>query len=244
MTVVKNCPTLEDAYQAKNLLENGGIEADVLDESVASSAPHLLVATGIRVAVADEQAVVARELLGLPPMENRTAAPPSRTPRFLILGIVLVAVASLFANSIHHSRASEGEAGQRKDYDRNGDGKPDKRLEYSTDGKLVRGYLDENFDGVWDMRAEYDDGVITKSEHDLDFDGTFDTVETYSGGVLQSQTITPGGVGNPLFRNDYKNGILDKRWEDPEQDGSWNTCISYDAMGREINRVTFTSSSR
>ena len=66
MTVVKRCATLEDAYMIRNLLEAGGVESDILDEVTASTAPYLLMSSGIRVTVADEDAAAAREILGLP----------------------------------------------------------------------------------------------------------------------------------------------------------------------------------
>ena len=53
MRVVKRCSTLEEAHLARTRLADAGIEADVLDETIATTAPYLLGSSGIRLAVVD-----------------------------------------------------------------------------------------------------------------------------------------------------------------------------------------------
>ncbi len=64
MRVLKGYATLEEAHLGRTVLASEGIDGQVLDEG-ASVAPHLLLASGIRLAVADEDAARAREILGL-----------------------------------------------------------------------------------------------------------------------------------------------------------------------------------
>lgn len=234
MTVVKRCATLEDAYMTKNLLEAGGVGADILDEATASTAPYLLVSSGIRVTVADQDAVAAREILGLPAEEE----PPVRTSggipwlAVLIAGIALVTLIS-YARQDRHPAEPE-----RVDDDRNGDGESDLRTTFDRSNRPVLTLVDDNFDGRWDTRVEYENGIESKATSDLDRDGTFDSVISYNRGVPATELVTPGGEGSPLFRKVFKNGVLESRWEDADRNGAWDQRIDFDAMGRELGRTS------
>ena len=233
MTVVKRCATLEDAYMIKNLLEAGGVESDILDEVTASTAPYLLMSSGIRVTVADEDAAAAREILGLPAEPEPPVRKSGGIPWLAVLmaGIALVTL-------ISYARQSRSTTEERKvDKDRNGDGKADLRTTFDESHHPVLSLEDDNFDGRWDVRVEYEAGIRTKVLIDLDRDGTFDSVSTYDHGMLVSELVTPGGSGNPLFRKVFRGGILESRWEDLDRDGAWDTRIDYDAMGRESGRT-------
>ncbi|MFD0893246.1 DUF2007 domain-containing protein [Luteolibacter ambystomatis] len=236
MTVVKECGTLEDAWMAKNLLENEGIPADILDEALASTAPYLLNSSGIRVAVADEDAAAARQHLGLPPLSETARNRRQTVPGWLVFAIVVTAVISLFVVGVSQNRSGGRSAALKQEYDRNGDGRIDKRIESTSNGNPALVFRDDNYDGRWDTREEYENGERVRSQRDLDLDGTFDSVTIWKNDLPVTTTVTPGGSGFPLIRYDYKNGNPDTRWEDDDRDGAWNTCISYDAMGRETGR--------
>lgn len=234
MTVVKRCASLEDAYMIKNLLEEGGVEADILDEATASTAPYLLISSGIRVTVADEDAVAAREILGLP-------AEPEPPPRksggipwlaIVVAGIALVTLISYARQGRHPSDP------QKIDEDRNGDGKADVRTTYDDAGRPLLALEDDNFDGRWDRRSECVNGILEKVSSDFDRDGAFDSVMTFDRGRPVSELVTPAGEGNPLFRKVFKDGVLESRWDDVDRDGAWDQRIDYDAMGRETGRTT------
>jgi len=233
MTVVKRCATLEDAYMIKNLLEAGGVESDILDEVTASTAPYLLISSGIRVTVADEDAAAAREILGLPAEPEPPVRKSGGIPwlAVLMVGIALVTL-------ISYARQDRGPMDEHKvDQDRNGDGKADVRTTFDDARRPVLSLEDNNFDGRWDLRVEYEAGVRVKVSSDLDRDGTYDSVSTLKDGLLMSELVTPGGSGNPLFRKVYSQGILESCWEDPDRDGAWDTRTDYDAMGRESGRT-------
>jgi hypothetical protein len=235
MTVVKRCATLEDAYMIKNLLEAGGVGADILDEATASTAPYLLVSSGIRVTVADEDAIAAREILGLPAEEPDAPVGKSGGIPWLAILMAGVALVTLISYSRQDRHPSEP---QRVDDDRNGDGKSDLRTTFDHSNRPVLTLEDGNFDGRWDTRIEYENGIESKATSDLDFDGSFDSAMSYERGMLVSELVTPGGVGNPLFRKVFKNGVLESRWEDADRDGAWDLRIDFDAMGRETERTS------
>ncbi len=233
MIVVKRCASLEDAYMVKNLLEASGVGADILDEATASTAPYLLVSSGIRVTVADEDALAAREILGLPAEPEPPVGKSGGIPWLAVLmaGIALVTLISYARQGRHPSEP------QKVDEDRNGDGKADIRTTFDDSNRPLLTLEDGNFDGRWDTRIEYENGIESKATSDLDHDGNFDSVMSYQQGMLVSELVTPGGVGNPLFRKVFKNGVLESRWEDTDRDGAWDQRIDFDAMGRESGRT-------
>jgi hypothetical protein len=234
MVVVKRCGTLEEAYLCRNLLAESGIESDVLDEATATTAPYLLTNTGVRLAVADEDADRACATLGVPRREP--VAPPRRggLPAWVAL-VVGAAAITVVIGGMKQSRVSP--APDKSDLDRNGDGKTDCREIRDGDGRLLERWLDQNFDTRWDVHERYAGGQPAVTEQDTDFDGSYDRRGEFRQGVLTGETITPGGAGNPLFRLDYRHGVLSAVWSDPDRDGRWNERADYDPMGRESARV-------
>lgn len=233
MRVVKRCGTLEEAHLARAQLAEAGIEADVLDEATATTAPYLLASSGIRLAVADEEADRACDLLGVP--RGATLAPPKRggLPAWIAL-VVGVAAITVVISGMKQTR---GGTNTKMDLDRNGDGKVDARSVFDAKGQNIESFADNNFDGKWDTRFVMREGVVVTSEQDLDFDGAFDCRSRFKDGVIAEQTVTPGGSGNPLFRYEYKDGVAVASWSDPERDGKWNERIEFDPMGRETARL-------
>jgi len=63
MTTIATCSNLAEAELLKSLLGDSGITAFLPEENTASSAPHLLFASGLRVQVEDEDAAEARQVL-------------------------------------------------------------------------------------------------------------------------------------------------------------------------------------
>jgi len=235
MTVVKRCASLEDAYMIKNLLEIDGVEADILDEAIATLTPYMVMNSGIRVTVADEDAAAAREILGLP---AEPEPPPRRNSGlpWMAVAMSLVAVVALFTYATQNHGAASG---RKVDVDRNGDGKADVRTTFDEGQQPTLMLEDENFDGRWDVRTEYAGGERTKVSKDLDHDGTFDSVSDFEHGVQTSELVTPGGSGNPSYRRVFKNGIEVSRWEDRDRDGDWDTRIDFDTDGHGMKTTKF-----
>lgn len=233
MTVLRGYSTLEQAFLAKSRLESEGVAAEVLDEAMAVSAPHLLMTSGIRLSVADEDAERAREILGLPsgPPPRKPSGP---TPLWIAGAVMIAAVTVLFFGLRNYSQGPGGEVVER---DRNGDGKVDERFEYDVKGRALRAFEDNNFDGRWDARFDYKGEVPVRGEVDLDFDGVFDAVLECKNGVVVSETVRPGGEGYPLLRREYRDGVPRRMWLDEDRDGSWDVRVEFDAMGREMEKV-------
>jgi hypothetical protein len=235
MTVVNGYTTLEDAYLAKSLLAEEGIDSQVLDEA-ASVAPHLLLASGIRLAVADDDdAPRAREILGLSAVLKVVPKAPSQ-PILMVL-VMAAAILTVLFFGIQRNRQFDGDTANRTDLDRNRDGKADERCEYGGNGQVRTAYADDNFDGRWDFKQKFEGGIVASSEQDLDFDGQFDSVFEYKQGVPTIETIRPGGEGHPLFRHEFRQGVLVVTWSDKDRDGRWDERLEFDAMGTEIRRI-------
>jgi len=234
MRVVKRCGTLEEAHLARAKLADAGIEADVLDEATATTAPYLLASSGIRLAVADEEADQACDLLGVP--RAATVEPPKRggLPAWIAVVVGVAAVTVMIAGM---KQTRESVQPTKVDLDRNRDGKVDARSIFDTKGRATESFEDNNFDGKWDVRFAMHEDIVIAAEQDLDFDGAFDSRSRFQNGVIVERTVTPGGSGNPLFRYEYKNGVAVVEWSDPERDGKWNERIEFDPMGRQTARL-------
>lgn len=231
MQVVRTYSSLTEAQMAQLDLEAAGIQADILDEATATLAPHLAFASGIRLAVADGDFEQARELLGLP------ARLPSARPKggipWWFFAIVAASVLTIVLQASRQGR-TRGVSQEPGGLDRNHDGRPDTRRE--QDGGLLTDWFDENFDGKWDYKVIYKDGVAVRSEVDVDFDGSYDAVTEFKDGVPQSTTVRRGGKGPVLRLATYRDGILATALEDRDGNGAWDLRIEYDPYGLQLKR--------
>jgi hypothetical protein len=235
MTVLKGYATLEEAHLERSRLASEGIDAQVLDESTPVSAPYALIEPGIRLAVADEDAPRAREILGLSAV-LKVVPEKTHSPSWLIF-VVVAAVLLVLIFIKNRNGGSQAESLTRTELDRNHDSKPDLRQEADRQGRLVAEWFDNNFDGRWDLKRKYENGILVSAEQDLDFDGLFDSTLEYQNGVLATETIRPKGEGHPLFRREFRHGVLAVTWADRDQDGGWDQRIDCDPLGRETQRT-------
>mgnify|MGYP001788440284 CR=1 FL=1 len=235
MAVLKAYQTLEEAHLERMQLGAEEIQAHVLDESIASIAPHHLNGSGVRLFVADEDVPRAREILELPAI-SRIMPKATANPLWLMIAIGVAAFTVLFFGAKQY-REPHTASVERVEQDRNNDGKLDERTEYNRQGKIVAFYADNNFDGNWDWKQSFENGSPFRAEMDRDFDDVFDTILDFKKGVKTTETICPSGQGNPLFRHEYQHGVLNVTWHDHQRDGRWDERIDHDAMGREINRT-------
>lgn len=232
MRIVHAFPTLIDAQLAKLALETEGIEADILDEATASLAPHLTLSSGVRLAVPDGDFNRSREVLGLPPVDLPPAKVARGVPWWAYL-ILAVAVISLFLKAKPSSSSDRGET---YSIDRNGDGRPDECCEFDATGRVSVLWCDNNFDGRWDERFEYKDGIPHMVERDLDFDGVYDEFTELRHGVPVTTVVRKGGRGPVLTLVTYRDGVLAQTLEDSDGDGQWDFRTVYDAFGRVKER--------
>lgn len=74
--------------------------------------------------------------------------------------------------------------------DRNFDGEPDERYEYSSATDfIIDGRLDEDFDGEFETQLVINQGVVQYKFTDSNSDRLIDIVETYEHGVLKKVSI-------------------------------------------------------
>lgn len=234
MTVIRSFSSSEDAHLARMHLGNQGIEAHVIDEATASTAPHIAFASGIRLMVADEDVARARDILGLPALME--ARPARGGIPWWVFAVAGIAIFTLFAQAIRQNSAGRTPA-KSSDFDRNGDGRADERFDFQGD-VVVKSWRDNNFDGIWDERIRYENSQPILGEADLDFDGKFDSTTEYLLGIPAITRVRDGGEGPLLFRYDYERGVLTREWHDSDADGEWDVAIDYDPLGREKNRTT------
>ncbi|MDB6079647.1 MAG: hypothetical protein JWO82_3394 [Akkermansiaceae bacterium] len=236
MKVVRVYSSLMEAQLAKIQLRDAGIGCDLPDEAAAGNFPAAAFADGVRLLVDDADEERAREVLGLPEREARL---PSAAPRkagvpvwmFVIIALALIALA------IRSDQTPKGGRDGVMTKDRNHDGKDDWRQETSDHGATVTIYTDNNFDGVWDHRANYSGKELIWSETDSDFDGSYDWKNEYKNGVIVSAVCRKGGVGPELVRETFKHGILVSELVDEDGDGKWDYQKEFDPYGRETAKI-------
>jgi|LakMenE01Jun11ns_1017448.scaffolds.fasta_scaffold9667208_2 hypothetical protein len=148
---------------------------------------------------------------------------------------IFVIVAALMSLLFYGMR--DGKRDSAVESDRNGDGKTDARQEIDSKGRATLAFEDNNHDGRWDVRYEFLNGIPVRGERDLDFDGNFDAKMDFANGVIVTETVRTPGSPHPLFRHEYRHGVLQATWSDPDLDGAWNERIEYDALGLETGRI-------
>ena len=95
-------------------------------------------------------------------------------------------------------------------FDNNHDGKADGKL-VSFGNRLSRSTYDRNFDGKVDLVYKYKwENELNSAESDEDFDGIFETFLKFSNGNISWSESDTTGDGFKDYRNEYKNGILNK----------------------------------
>jgi hypothetical protein len=229
MKVVRVYSSLMEAQLAKIRLRDAGIGCDLPDEAAAGNFPAAAFADGVRLLVDDQDEERAREVLGLPEREARL---PSAAPRrggvpvwmFVIIALALIALA---IRSDQTPKAGRNGVVTR---DRNHDGKDDWRQETTDRGATTTLYTDDNFDGVWDHRANYSNHELVSSERDTDFDGSYDWKFEFKHGVQVGGSCRKGGKA-------FKDGILVSEMVDADGDGKWDYQRELDPYGRETARI-------
>lgn len=237
MKVVRVYSSLMDAQLAKLQLRGAGIDCDLPDEAAAGNFPSAASADGVRLLVADEDEERAREILGLPEREARL---PSAAPRkggvpvwmFVIIALALIALA------IRSDQTPKGSRDGVVTKDRNHDGKDDWRQETSDRGATVTIYSDNNFDGVWDHKANYSNHVLVSTETDSDFDGSYDWKYEFKDGLTVAGSCRKGGKGPELVNQTYQHGILASELVDEDGDGKWDFQQEFDPYGRVKTRIS------
>jgi hypothetical protein len=203
-----------EAHMLAHLLGQSGIQAHIHGEALQGAAGELPVGNVLQLLVADEDYERARHLLleweRVSVVSDADSSSPRRfrlTGAVLVLGLGLVggwALKSVF----DMSRVSIAES--TTEIDRNGDGRTDSTWFYRLGARhAYKGEFDHNHDGRIDTRTFYDDiGTPTEQDEDEDFNGSFETKDFFDNGVITRSEIDSNGNGVADVTRYYANGTL------------------------------------
>lgn len=243
-----------------HLLSQAGITAHIQGESLQLAAGELPAGNLIKLAVADEDAERARTLLmewdsnSTPPDPAATKArfPTIIAAIFLIVGL---AAGWFVRGYVVHSHGEF--RGERHEIDRNGDGvadityfyapgaihpyksEADHNFDHVTDtithyevgGSITRSETDDNFDGVFEDKSSFVEGVLHDSEIDTDNNGVADHFLHFEHAILRLEDIADPGSGRIVRTNHYTNGLIDSADFDDNRDGVLETHRTFDRFG-------------
>jgi Putative prokaryotic signal transducing protein len=122
-------------------------------------------------------------------------------------------------------------SGLRYEVDRNLDSKVDLIAQYGSRGAMDSVESDDNFDGVFETKARYENGNPDVLEADTDSDGFDDLVMRYTNGVLVSQEYISSTTGRVLKIEYFKLGKLMAADVDSNKDGTFDVRYTYDYLG-------------
>ena len=259
-----------EAHMLAHLLDQNGIQAHVHGEQLQGAMGDLPAGNLVQLLVGDEDYERARDLLmrwerASGPAEP-LAKPGSRFRFVAALVFLVVGMISGFALKValDNSRFTMGDT--TVGVDQNGDGRDDVTWIYHLGGgQPYRADFDSNFDGHTDLIAHYDaSGVQTDEEVDTDYNGAFDARSRFDNGIrARTETDTDGNeVADAISY--FDDGVL-RRWEqidhryghvvridhygpfllerselDLDRDGFLETVRTYDRFG-EVTETTTRS---
>ncbi len=190
MRVVYQSTNLAEVYLLRDLLVQADIPAHVQGEFLRGGIGELPADTPVSLAVPDEQAEAAREIVldwertqpeddamqdpaEAPPVD----APPPRRGASALQVFGALALGAVCGGAIVWAIYNHPAPGPTRDYD--GDGRVDERLVLAGD-RVDRVETDRNRDGRIDQIVRYAlDGDVDRAEIDNDFDGRFEGWQRY-----------------------------------------------------------------
>ncbi|MBT2745992.1 DUF2007 domain-containing protein [Lysobacter sp. ISL-50] len=257
MQIVYHAAHSADAQLVRGLLAQEGIQSFVFGGALEAGAGLLPVGGSVRVEVADEQAVRAREIIeewraAAVPLDDDEGEPADHdfgdddTPEHVESenvyrplnqrkpppnGFAMASTVIALVIGALLGALATGVVMQpgvsEQDVDYNGDGVADERLVYEGQ-QLIRTEADRNSDGSADQVIQYDPrGLPTAAEEDQDFNGVRETTTTYRDGLWVERSADYDGDGAPELQQTALRGV-------PHTD-QW-----LDAQGRVIKRNLYT----
>jgi len=116
----------------------------------------------------------------------------------------------------------------RTEVDRNFDGKADAVYYFDRRGLIKVAEHDDNFDGVYETRFKYTDGMKDLQESDLNQDGNTDFRASFKFGNLDEVVITGEGRDSRKKQQKFRMGKLVSAEYDSDGDGGFDTEYEYD----------------
>jgi hypothetical protein len=231
MTVVYEASNNVEAHMILHLLQQAGIAGQIDGEHLQGAMGELPAMGNVRVRVepqdADEarQIIVDWESIQLKETPPSKPEPPRQKATYFVTGVLLTAF--VLYGLFRFPGTSEG-------FDYNGDGKLDEIYYWQGDVTSKVEY-DRNRDGKIDSRSLYSlAGVFEESEADNDFDGSFEQKTTYIEGIPILTKTDSDGDGKADIHDYYRNGIYEKTKFLNPLTGHVVKIIYYDAYGKLI----------
>jgi hypothetical protein len=117
------------------------------------------------------------------------------------------------------------------EFDSNFDGRADVIARYDSGGAQTVEESDRNFDGVFETRDEFRDGVRSRGEVDTDRNEIVDMVQVFEHGILRREEFTDHRYGFVVRINHYEAHQLSSSEVDLNRDGFLETVRTYDRFG-------------
>jgi hypothetical protein len=239
-----------EAHMILNLLLQEGCEARVDGEFLQGGIGELQTLNLVRVRVSDADFEAARAIIAeweARQPESDAVHPPRRRSSATALGFILGVVAGAAGmhwvyhaplsraglafdldESLDGRRLQGSQHPARTTHDRDGDGRPDLQRHFDRSGLLWRSDADQDFDGVYETRDHYANGVRRLREADVDGDGAVDFRAHFRHGVLTETEILDPDNGLARKRQRYCKGKRVASGYDADGDGIMDVERVYD----------------
>jgi hypothetical protein len=243
-----------EAHMVAGMLEQVGIAAHVAGEHLQGGAGELPAAGLVRILVADEDHERAREVIveweRAQPAPGAPAAAPSSAARrrpwtFLLAGLVAGGLLAWIVLSKPEPAEIDFNGDgisdvidvyrqgviERSDVDRNSDGRPDEVLDFDSRGFVRERRADDDFNGVFESRTEFELGQPVAWTLDYDQDGVVDgRGRMPTPAVTYEEMLDPAGTA-VIRRQRWCLGRLQAELVDTNHDGRLDTARLYTPQG-------------
>lgn len=206
MKSVYEASTALDAYMILNLLEQEGISGRVDGEYLPGGVGDLQAINLVRVMVDDADYERAKGVIraweAIQADETTTSTHSQAGGMAGFLAGLLVGAGVLFW-AYNTPVITDG-------IDTNGDGLPDRQWT-CRDNRISRSEVDRNLDGKVDSVYSFDRrGLLKEAQHDDNFDGQFETRLNYEDGLIHSREADLNQDGETDYRARFRYGSLDE----------------------------------
>lgn len=120
--------------------------------------------------------------------------------------------------------------------DRNLDGKFDLITKYTLKGHPDYQKSDEDFNGTFETKIEYQNGNPVQWESDTKDIGVINYIVTFESGILKTETYIDLVTRKPVKVNYFGSFRVEKSEIDSNRDGQLDTIYEYDAIGERVKQ--------
>jgi len=203
-----------EAHILQGVLEQQGIPSEIFGEYLQGGVGELPAAGLVKIVVDEENYLAARQAIAQweaqSPDETPSPAPQAQPSSRLYPWIIGLLIGYGAAYLFYHAPVIKD------GIDYNGDGVADEKWTFTVNGRMRKVEIDRNLDGKIDLIYHYHQSMADKGKRDDDFDGVFETRETYRNGVLGLVEVDTTGNGRHDLEQYYRHGVLDfTRYLDP-----------------------------